>query len=335
MSLDRADMSERVRLTEDFGTLGPGQIAAVHADVTGIARKLADYTGTGHTFALYFIDPWGPKAIPLTFVRQIVGLRRHDTIINFPYYDLSKIVGFTTKEERRPGDEGHIRYFTEAYGNDRWIAIARELARRGAWDESTPTRGDSADAFGQLAELGPLEDELIGAYRSTLEGVDPDLIVKSIGLRFPDRERTMFHLYLTTRDADGALEMNRVLAEAGYREHELRWRLKMMRTQKAKQTSFLFPQENLMPPPKVVPRASAEQIAADIWARFQGKAVSFKDVCRGLATELHYKNEIQQALGHMRENEGRAAFDGAPSRLTSRALITFAQPPAAATRRTW
>ncbi len=79
-----------------------------------------------------------------------------------------------------------------------------------------------------------MEQELINYYRDALQSADPDITVKSMKLHFPDRNRAMYYLYLTTHDPSGARQMNKVLSEAWLQEHEFRWEYLRERKEKRK-----------------------------------------------------------------------------------------------------
>ena len=130
-------------------------------------------------------------------------------------------------------------------------------------------------------------------YRKALLSTDPDLSVKSIELHFPDRERTMFYLYLTTHDPNGALAMNKVLWDAKYQEHELRWKLRDLR-RNAHQLPLWG--DSLSPPVDQSPRATIEDIAKRIQELLGGKSLSKRDVYAALADEPYFANEINKAL---------------------------------------
>lgn len=106
------------------------------------------------------------------------------------------------------------RNYDAMFGNQRRRAIAQRLIDNDLWEDDPADAGPAINAAA-TPEAADLELELVQLYRDALRSVDPAMAVKLIGLHFPRSARTMMYLYLTTHDADGALEMNRLLWEAG------------------------------------------------------------------------------------------------------------------------
>jgi hypothetical protein len=127
-----------------------------------------------------------------------------------------------------------------------------------------------------------------------LQQQDAELLIKNIKLRFPEQERTMYYLYLTTHDSDGALKMNKVISEAGYQENVLRTRLKNIRdTNGGRQLSFF---EREVSP--IAPRPSTEEIEEHILEIISNcpHSVTKKDLHRLLVDEIYFLEEIDKAL---------------------------------------
>lgn len=308
-SLDMAGLSARVRKTDAFATLQNGEIAIVKADSTKIVSQLTAYTRSGGKFSFFFLDPYGPKAIPWSFVREIIYQPKHDAIINMPYQDLHKKSGIASKSLLTPEEHALLKNYDDMFGHKSWQTIARKLDTDAIWQEWDALPLSPAV---EVHEDGPstIEIELMNCYRETLQSKDKDLTVKSIGLRFPDKERTMFYLYLTTHDPSGALQMNEILWKAGYQENELRWKLKQTKQCNPGQESLL----DLLGEPPVVPaakrpeRASKEEIASRIFVLLAGKTLKKRAVYQALVDEPYFAREIDSALKRLKK-DGKASFD--------------------------
>src|SRR4051794_22034500 len=101
---------------------------------------------------------------------------------------------------------------------------------------------------------------------------------------------TMYYLYLTTHDANGALRMNKLIWDAGMEEHRLRERLKQARNRMRKQAVArmnLLPTlgEIADPPPIVRTRPSREDIAEVIVRRVVDRTLTKKQLYEELADE--------------------------------------------------
>jgi len=155
-------------------------------------------------------------------------------------------------------------------------------------------------------EAGNLELELMNCYKKSLLSVDPSLTVKSIGLNFPDRERRIYYLYLTTHDPTGALKMNEILWNAGFQEHELRWGLMELKKHGDQPSLPLFEYE--APVPQTPQRKSIEEIAKQIRTLFRGKIKTKKEIYTALADEPYFNGEIDRALTYLKR-QNQASFD--------------------------
>jgi three-Cys-motif partner protein len=309
-SLSIAGLAQRVRETEDFFSLKDGEIALLRKDSTSMASKLISYTQSGYTFSFFSLDPYGPKGIPLKFVGEIVRQPRHDVIINVPYYDLHKKSGIVPKQNQTSVDEKLLKNYDAMFGNKEWQAIVRALdtdaireGQEALYQEAVYTDVPLSD---KAIEAGNLELDLLNCYKKSLLSVDPDLTVKSIGLHFPDKERTIYYLYLTTHDPTGALKMNEVLWGAGYQEHELRWELMELKRRGPQLALF----EVSAPLPLTPQRKAIDEIAEQIHSLFKGKTVTKKNIYTALADEPYFSGEIARALTSLKRQK-LASFDEA------------------------
>jgi three-Cys-motif partner protein len=290
-SLSMAGLFHRVRETKDFASLRDGQIALLCEDSVHLAPQLIHYTQTGSKYSLFLLDPYGPKGIPFTFVSEIIRRPRHDVVINMPYQDLHKKSGMAIKSELRQAESEIVKNYDAMFGHTGWQKIVREIAEKAKGREL-----EEVLASDETSEILDLEVALMQCYRQTLLSADPNLSVKSIELHFPDRERTMFYLYLTTHDPNGALAMNAILWEAKYQEHELRWKLRDLK--KSIKQNIYQPPLLKLPPPSLdrPPRATIEDIAKHILELLGGKVLTRRDIYAALADESYFYNEINKAL---------------------------------------
>lgn len=309
-SLTDAGFADRVRLTCDFSSLRNRDIAVAQADWTTLVDDLVCYTQTEYTYSFYLLDPYGPMAIPLSCAGKIVKCQRHDVMINMPYQDLLKKTGLTTKDNLSPGQQELCDHYDRMFGSQRWRDIVQNhqmvTTLRLASGEL------SAVAEEELAQGVTLEGELAGCYRDALRSTDGSLAVKKIKLHFPDRQRTMYYLYLTTHDPSGALRMNKILHEAGQHEYGLRERLKHAKKERAHGMSML---PGMFEIPVVLPTRLEDQrpeiadIADHIVRMLDGRQLERPQIYQAFADELYFADEINKAVTQLKR-EGRAHYDG-------------------------
>ncbi len=305
-TLREAGLSDRVRNTTHFASLDPGEIAVVNADWTSLVGDLVSYTQSSYTFALYLIDPYGPMAIPLDCVGEIVRQRHHDVIINMPYRDLHKKTGLATKREITPPQLEQREHYDRMFGSTRWQANVQRI-NPAIWQDNP---SNLALGEGDYAAALEIEEELSKLYRAALVGVDSSVIVKSIRLLFPAHDLTMYYLYLTTHNADGALKMNELISEARLKEYRLRESLKRAKKQAAAGMSMLPLFGEIMgPPPKESTRPEREDIAEIILRRVGGRTMTRKELNIALVDEPFFSSEISKALTYLKR-PGRAGYDG-------------------------
>ena len=335
--LQKAGYGQRLKETKNFYNLDPGQIAVVNDDCTLLANNLLPYTARRDTWAFYLIDPWGPSGIPYDFVKSVVSQDHHDVMINFIFEDLIRKTGMAIKQNPNSQEKQLVDYWTKAFGGDWWIDVARETLLN---EEDVRNFRTALDGIPMSDHEGPWTDEelaevkeqtFVSAYRDVLRSMDRDMVSKLVSLKFWDKERTMFYLFLTTHDPTGALTLNRILSDAKYLEHELRMRLR-----NAKKAVPPAPPENQMtlwaslpyeakvpepiPEPDISPRPTNEEIGKMLMSKFAGQKATRKTVFKELANTLYFPGEIDKALRYLRRN-GQAAFEGDPAHKT---VILFA-----------
>lgn len=268
------------------------QIAVINGDSTALVDKLVRFTSFRKKFCFYFLDPYGASGIPLRgYVDKIISLARHDVIINFPYLDLHRKTGLTQRTELSIDMEQRLQDCDRMFGHNRWRTIATDM-------------DEEADQRKSLQ----LEQELVDHYRDALKGVDPQLAVKSIRMRFPDRERTMYYLFLTTHDPTGALTMNQLLWDAKLTENELRWQLREKK-EVAPEQLHLFHLPAPTSPDQPEARPPKELIADHISELLRGRKMVLRDVYLALADEQYFTAEVESAIRLLRRQK-KANFTG-------------------------
>lgn len=311
---------DRLRQTTDFVSLEPGEIAAVHGDWTTLVEKLVSYTQQPYTFGLYLIDPYGPMTIPLDCVGEVIRHQRHDAIINMPYRDLHKKTGLAKRRQLSREQEEYCAHYNRMFGSTRWQAIVQQIYPSIWEDEPDELRLTP----NEIAEAEELEERLAQLYREALLGKDADVNVKSIRLLYPEHEMTMYYLYLTTHDADGALVMNELIWQAGMQEYRLRQRLKQARRERrpgGRQMSLFG--ESIDPPDTERERPAPEDVAAVMLRRISPGVMTKKGVYRTMADEPYFAGEIDRALTWLKR-QGRVTYE---SREQNDAEICFLAPP--------
>lgn len=311
-SLLMAGITNRVRETQAFSSLKNGEIAIVRSDSTTLTRDLITYTRQPHTFSLYLLDPYGPQGIPKSFVAPIINAPKHDVIINMPYQDLHKKSGLLTKSNLTEDQITRIHDYNAMFGHDLWQDLVKDLDAGIIWEQGKFPQADDQQNntmmnSNRVSLARDREQGLMTCYQETLQSVDPHLTVKSIRLPFPDKDRTMFYLYLTTHDPTGALAMNDVLWKAGYQDRELRKRIKEVTKQQVGQMSFEFE----LPATRelTVERPAVEEIAADIMRHVASrKMLQRRELFQVLANESYFPHEVDSALKHLKKI-GEVSFD--------------------------
>jgi three-Cys-motif partner protein len=327
-TLGIAGFEDRVQETKNFSSLRNGEIAIVNDDATLIADDLLAFTTQPDTWAFYLIDPFGPSGIPFDFVKKIVSKEKHDVMINFIYEDLLRKTGMCLKERPTHNEKQLVEHWTNAFGGEWWKDIARQTLLQEN-DANERFLSESLEEYGDSIVVNPeniievKEQKFVSAYRDVLYSMDKSLAIKLVNLRFGDKERTMFYLFLTTHDPSGALELNKILYEAKYLEYELRHRLNTAKKNAppANQMFLIPPDEIKVPEYEKIPRPSVEEIATNILQILQGQKLSRKEVYYALVNTEYFPAEIDKALRLLRRQE-KAKFDGD---LGHRTVIRFSK----------
>jgi three-Cys-motif partner protein len=294
-SLRLAGFSNRVVTDPRKVTSDDDQIAAIHGNFLQHVDTVIKLAQDRYTHTFFLLDPYGPTGIPYQAVSQIISLPRVDVMINFPYYDLHKKQGILSRADEKPADRATLANYDAMFGTHDWrarrnIAIANVLP----------------------SEVGRrVEDALTTYYRERLQSADPGLAVKYVELEFPDRERTMFYLYLTTHDPSGALNLNKILHDAKLREYQLKWHYQQSRwIQKVQKVGqqFLIPLDNEPTPASPDERiVDIPTLADDIWRTFAGQLTTLRQIYIKLANTDVFAPEIAKAMTQLKR-EGLAEY---------------------------
>jgi len=336
-TLQNAGFADRIVLDSDFPKLQNGQIALINGDSTTWGAKLIQFTQkSAMTYSFFFLDPYGPRGIPLSFVRRIIEKQHHDVIINMPYRDLHKKTGLLTKANLTPDQAQRLQDYNAMFGHDKWQTLISHIDMDAVWgsiDESAEVDNEDeeiedvaiplslapVDAV-RLASARERELQLMQCYQESLERVDPTLVVKSIGLHYPAVQQTMFYLYLTTHDPTGGLTMNKVLSDANLQEQDLRWKLRTTIDTNRKGyagTLFDLPAPTTAPIKRTVPKIIADEIVEQLG----GSQLLLRQIYRSFTNTLYFDTEIVSALNILRK-AGMAQWEG-KGKLTNRTVITI------------
>ena len=293
-SLRLAGLSDRVVTNPSTITPLNGQILAIHGNFLKLVDAILRVAERPCTWSFFLLDPYGPKGIPYEMVKRVVAQQHVDAMINQPYQDLYKKQGILDSQKEKAVNEALLRNYDAMFGTQEWREVRQQV-----W-QNTPEPERGVD----------LEAELTTFYQQRLRAADPSLAVKKIGLEFPDRERTMFYLFLTTHDPTGALLMNKVLSDAEQQEAQLKWqRQEATVVQKARQMGQMslydIGLDPAAPPSDTSPQrvVSIDQLANELFASFRGKTVTLKAIYLSQVDTRYFAEDIRKALRQLKQQK--------------------------------
>lgn len=293
-TLKQCNLDNRIRETTNFQSLKPGEIALINDDYTRHLKALIDFTNRNFTWSFYLLDPYGPKSIPLDFVQRIISQEHTDVIINLMYQDLHKKTGSAAKNHPDPRHISLLGYWDAVYGDNSWRNIAQKY-------------------YAEEISKEEMENRLVELYRNILLDKDAELAVKRIPLRFPDKDRTMFYLFLTTHDGTGALKMNEILDGAKISEFAYREKAKA-----PDQKSFF--DLDLLPDPMRSQQneTNIDDIANAIYKIGMKQTLTFRSLLAQLADTPYYIDQVRKAMTKLKRSHKCTYND-----LSHKDLITF------------
>jgi three-Cys-motif partner protein len=262
----------------DFIKLKSGQIAVIQDDWNNHVTSLLDLTEQDYTWSFYFLDTYGQSGIPLKSVSKIIKQTHADVIINFPYLDVQRKSGPASRND--PQQEKHNAYIDAMYGDNDWRVISQQ-------HYSTVVAPDPDQ----------LEQKLVDKYQQTLQLQDKELAIKVIRLKFEDKERTMYYLFLTTHDPTGALELNEILDGAEFQEFKLREEQRGI--DKGGQLSLFSPDQLPDRPSMLDP--DLDLLADEIYSICKGESITYREILRRLANTPYYHSHVKKAMTKLKK----------------------------------
>lgn len=308
-TLHEVGVGHRIRETTDFHTLRNREIAVANVDSTIMARRLTSYTTKDrYTYSFYLLDPFGGSGIPYDFVQEIVSGPRHDVMINFVYLRFLRDMGLIIKSKNQSSFAEQRRdTWKRVFGKRVWNAILSGYGIN--------TNTDSGKAKDEAIQL------MVDRYKEALENMDPEIAVKMITLQFPDKDRAMLRLFLTTHDPTGALTLNKVLYDAKLLEREIRQRVRLAKRLRTGQLILPGLEQELQQSAfQKMPRPDIEEIESEVVKLFAGETTKLRSVYRALVDTDFFPEEVKKAIRSLRE-KGCADYDG--NKLINETVITF------------
>jgi three-Cys-motif partner protein len=313
-SLEEAGVADQVVYNPPNAASGlaiaDGQIVAIHGDFLSHLDTILHAARMQYTYSFILLDPWGPTGIPYSAVSPIVSLPNADVMINLMYLDLHRRQGYLTRAADvtpNPTDEQLLENYDEMFGSSAWRGIVKRIA------DDIPTKSERGK---------PVEEALVTHYAERLRAADSAIAVKHIDLEFPDQDRTMFYLYLTTHDPTGALALNEVLHKAKLTEHGLKLHFQMAKwiheitamdrqvEESGQLRMFDMPIEQPeLPPVEDTREVDIPALAVAIYDEFQGQTKTVRQIYTALAISSLFAKEFNYALARMKK-QGLAEHSG-------------------------
>lgn len=326
-NLSECGYLDRVIETTDFNILQNNQIAIVNDDSTKISNKIIEFSNKPGTWAFYLLDPYGPSGIPYDFVKSIIACENHDVMINFIYEDFLRKTGMAINNDLKPSHQKLVQLWRNVFGDDIWEQVIMEKIkdfREGKYwkinfsgipfDDIDNQEVLTDDKLNEIKERS-----FVYVYRDVLKKMDPNISIKLSALQFPDKDRTMFYLFLSTHDPTGALKLNEILYKAKLLEFDLRNRNLTLKNIPKGQLSLWNPLDNISKPEKVI-RPSYEDISKEIHECFIGRTLAKREIYREMVDSQYFPIEIDNSL-KLLQKHGKIKFNG--QKINHRTKITF------------
>src|SRR5258706_7653526 len=123
------------------------------------------------------------------------------------------------------------------------------------------------------------------------------LAIKTIPLKFQDKERTMFYLFLTTHDPTGALSLNEILDEEKIREYDLRFERRNMKSDFVQTSMFNQWGDPARP---VSNDPNPDDVGMLIYMVCKGQKIKYREVLRRLINSPYYHSDIRKAMSSLK-----------------------------------
>lgn len=294
---------DRLKRLDKQESLKDGDIGLICGDSSQYVDRVLNYVeSTKNTYTFHFIDPYGFRAVERDNIQRIVASKGADCIINMMFDPIYRFLKPAAQEVAGASEKVKAEYYDKYFGTLIWREIAQEL-QTGVID--------GAQA----------EQKLVHAFESILKNADDTLGVKRIRLQFAERDKTYYHLFLTTHDPYGAFAMNEVLSDAEIRQYDYREELRHMR-KRGPQTAFDFLDEleDEKRPKEAEP--DFDGLAESILEKCRGRVLTYREVLLTMINSPHSRSDIGKALGRLRD-QNRAFFDNVPSKISRNTVIRF------------
>lgn len=287
--------SNRIKISGRLNNLNNKEIIALNKDTTELVGELLEFTDHKDTWAFYLLDPSG-AGIPYTFVEPIVRGKNHDVMINFIYEDLARKAGMFFSDDISPQHKKQAENWKRVFDSN-------------IWEDEIYTTLLIDNSAGETLLPEEKEELFAEGYYKSLNRMDPNAIIKFINLRYPNKERTMLYLFLTTHDPTGALKMNEVLYKTQLLEYELRHKVPMAGRMRSGQKSFLDASYGIDIGQGNVVRPNKKEISRKIYSEFSGKTTTRRGIYRSLVDTDYFPQEVDKGIRHLRR-EGKCQFEG-------------------------
>lgn len=289
-TLGEMGYGSRLKIAADVQSLKPGEIGLYSGDAINIAPEFLKLANKTNTFTFALLDPWGPTGIPYEFVKSFVNAPNTDVMVYWPWYDLEKKTGMVTKSVVTSSEQGLIDNYDRIFPDNTWQALV-ELSD--PWDN--------------------LERELVDEYVRTLREMSRNVFVKLIPLEMQDADRTLYYLFLTTRNPDGALKLNEVLDNAKVSQQALKVYRKAQRESMRSGTAPMFDlAEYDSGLPEITEnrrQIDTAELSKDIFSIWSAQSPKFGDIKGSLANTDVYVGDVMTALRGLRRS-GLADWEG-------------------------
>lgn len=284
-----------IREVDDLNSLKDQDIAVINGDCLNYTDKIINYIGSEHTWTFVFIDPYGPKSIPIHMVKTYVNAEKVDCMINFPILNIHR-KGINSHdggvETRNSGEKQTLENIDNVFGNKDWRMVANKYISQ----QRTPKRTYQIDdSFGKQY------------YNCLLENCQTSYI-KRIPIKFPDKNRIIFDLLLTTKNYNGAFAMNDILREAEIDQFYHSERAKIFDAQrkesKGNQVPIFSPETTIKNPDLIVKLPPSQYpgkiISEWLIKEFGGESITINNIYKRSVNTTYTIPEIRKGLKYLK-----------------------------------